>query len=97
MFIDQCPRPIDFVGKTERLVEDTITALKMAGEKVVERVIRSIPRINDSDMDGQPSKFWAPYDEKLMRRVLAVEREVIDRYYADFDFNPKSLCGPRPY
>jgi hypothetical protein len=97
MFIDNCPKPIDFVGHAERLVDDFITALTLAGERVVEKAICAIPRLNDSDMDGKPSRFWAPYDNKLMRRVQAVERVVIDRYYADFEFNPRNLVGPRPY
>lgn len=96
-FIDQCPRPIDFVGRTENLVEDTIKALTMAGEKFNPAMVRSCPRVNDSDMDGKSSKFWATYDKKLLKRVLAVESEVVNRYYPDFQLDQKSLVGPRPY
>lgn len=96
-FIDQCPRPIDFVGRMENIVEDTIKVLTMAGEKFSAAAVRSCPRVNDSDMDGKSSKYWAPYNELLAKRVMAVESEVIARYYSGFDFNPKSLYHPRPY
>jgi len=96
MFLSQAPR-LDFVGRIERLVDDTISALTMAGEKFSEKAIRAIPRINDSDLDSKPSQYWARYDDILARRVIAVEREVIAKYYSDFPFDPKSLCGPCPY
>lgn len=96
-FIDQCPRPIDFVGRVENIVDDTIHALTMAGEKFSTNAVRNCPRVNDSDMDGKPSKFWATYDEKLARRVMAVESEVINRYYVDSSLDPKSLCNQCPY
>ncbi len=97
MFIDQVPNRINFVGKTENLVNDVFAALEQAGEKFSHKVIKSIPRVNDSDMDGHTSKYWAPYNESLMKRVMAVESEVINKYYANFDFNPNILLGPRPY
>ncbi len=97
MFIDNCPKKIDFVGRSETVVDDLVTALTMAGEKFSERLIRTMPRVNDSDMGGHSSKHWARYDPTLAKRVMAVEREVIDRYYAGFEFNPNDLCGPRPY
>jgi hypothetical protein len=97
MFLESTPHGVDFVGRSENLVEDTITALRLAGEKFSEKAVRSMPRINDSDMDGRPSKYWAKYTETLARRVLAVEREVIGRYYSDFAFDIQNVCGPLPY
>lgn len=91
MFIGGAPR-IDFVGKCENLVNDTISALSLAGEKFSEKAIRSIPRVNDSDMDGKSSKYWARYTPTLARRVMAVEGEVISRYYSDYQFDVASLC-----
>lgn len=96
-FIDQCPRPIDFVGRVENLIEDIITVLTLAGEKFNPNTIKNCPRVNDSDMDGKSSKYWAVYTEKLAKRVLAVESEVINKYYSGFSLDFKSLCGPRPY
>lgn len=96
MFIDAAPR-VDFVGRTENLVNDTISILKLAGEKFSERAIRSMPRVNDSDMDGKSSKYWARYTPTLARRVMIVESEVINRYYSDFELNIDDLCGEQPY
>jgi hypothetical protein len=97
MFIDNVPGQIGYVGKAESLIEDMVTVLKMAGEKFSEKALRSIPRVNDSDMDGKSSKYWAPYSQELLKRVMVVESEVINRYYRDFKFDPNSLVGPRPY
>lgn len=96
MFIGSAPK-IDFVGRTENLVDDAITALELAGEKFSTNAIRSMPRINDSDLDGKSSSYWATYTESLMRRVMAVEHEVISKYYYDYPIDPNSLCRPRPY
>lgn len=95
-YIDLAPK-IDFVGKMENLVDDTIYALRSAGEKFSENAVRSIPRINDSDMDGKSSKYWAIYTLELANRVMAVESEIIRRYYYNTNFNPNILCGPCPY
>ena len=51
MFLNEAPKSVDFVGRTENIVDDTIAALKLAGEKFSEKAIRSIPRVNDSDID----------------------------------------------
>lgn len=96
-YIDEVPKKIDFVGKMENLVEDTIFALRAAGERFSENAIRSIPRINDSDMDGHSSKYWATYTPELANRVMAVEHEIIRRYYHGFNLDPNTLCKPRPY
>jgi hypothetical protein len=84
-YIDQVPGGIKFIGKTENLVEDTITAFREAGEEFNENVVRLIPRINDSDMDGFTSKQLAKYTPKLVDRVMAVESEIIRRYYHNVD------------
>lgn len=96
-FIDQCPRPVDFVGRTENLVDDAIRALTMAGEVFNPDLVRKCPRINDSDLDGKPSKYWATYTSELSARVMAVESEVINRYYSNFVVDPNILSSPRPY
>lgn len=97
MFIDQSPRPLDFIGRCESLVDDTIKALQMANEQFSEKLVRSIPRINDSDLDGKSSKFWAPYSRPLANRVMAVEHEVMNRYYADGQFDVDGLIANCPY
>jgi len=96
-YIDSVPRMIDFVGRCEYLVTDMVKVLTLAGETFSENGIRSIPRINDSDMDGHSSKYWAKYTPKLIDRVMAVESEVIRRYYNDYAIDPNTLCGECPY
>lgn len=96
-YIDEVPGKIGFIGRTENLINDTITALRMAGEDFNEKVVRSIPSMNDSDMDRYPSKHWATYTKELTERVMVVENEIIRRYYHNYDFNPNTLCKPRPY
>lgn len=81
MYIDQCPKPCDFIGKTENVVEDTITAFRLAGEKFSERIIRSIGIINDSNLDGKPSSYWATYSDELRNKILTVEADVVNKYY----------------
>ena len=95
--IDNVPWPINFIGRCENIVEDLITALKLSGEDVDESLVRSIPKINDSDLDGKPPKFWAPYTIELIDRVLATESVPITRYYADYKIEIDAWCKPRPY
>ncbi len=96
-FINQCPRPIDFVGRTENLVDDVIKALMLAGESFNPAVVRKCPVVNDSNIDGRPPKYWAPYTEQLAKRVMAVEQEVVHQYYPRSTFDYQTLCGDRPY
>lgn len=96
-FIDNVPWPINFIGRCENIVEDLITALKLSGEDVDESLVRSIPKINDSDLDGKPPKFWAPYTIELIDRVLATESVPITRYYSDYKLEIDAWCKPRPY
>ena len=96
-YIDEVPGGIKYVGKMENLTDDLIKILNLAGEQFSEKAINSISRINDSDLDGKPSKYWATYTPKLIKRVMAVESETIRRYYNNYNFDPMSLCGPCPY
>lgn len=96
-YIDEVPKKIDFVGRTENLIDDVIFALNAAGEVFNENAVRAIRRINDSDMDGHSSKYWAAYTPELVERVLAVDSEIVRRYYHDFNLDPNTLCKPRPY
>jgi hypothetical protein len=96
-YINTIPRQINYVGRTENIVEDTLESFKLAGEKYDEKIIRSIIRANDSDLDGKPSKYWATYTPELADRVMKVEHEIIERYYNNSIVNPADLCGPRRY
>lgn len=96
-FIDSAPRKLDFIGHSENALEDCILALQLAGEKFDPATIRNMPRVNDSDMDGYPSKYWAVYNPALAKKVLAAEKDVITRYYSDFTLDIASMCGTQPY
>lgn len=96
-FIDTCPRDVDFIGHVENVVEDCIMAFQLAGEKFDPAIIRNIPRINDSDLDGKSSKYWARYNIKLAKKVISAERSIIDRYYSGYDFDISTVCGDQPY
>ncbi len=96
VFINNCPKPIDFVGRTENLVADVIAALTLAGEHFNPDLVKSCPRINDSDMDGYPSSYWAKYSIDLAQRVLMVEQDVLNRYYHDYQIDPKILYNQHP-
>lgn len=93
-YIDDVPDGIDYVARLENCVEDVIEALTRAEVEFDKEVVRRVSRINDSNMDGLPPRFWARYTPALIDRVMAVEGKVIDRYYCDYEFNPNDLCHP---
>ena len=88
-------RPIDFVGRSERAIDDLECFLELAGEKFNPKVLRNLARVNDSDLDGRPSGFFATYTEDLLRRVVVAEAEVINRYYRHQECRVQA--SPRPY
>jgi hypothetical protein len=66
----------DFVGRCERMVEDTITALEQAGERFDAEAIRTMPRVNVSE-----SRRGAPaWEAETLRRVIDAEAEGIERW-----------------
>lgn len=96
-YLDNTPKPIDFIGKTENLTKDLITALTLAGEDFDPEIIKQLPRANDSDLDGKSSSYWATYTEDLMRGVIAAESTIISRYYHDYVIDKDKWCRPSPY
>lgn len=84
-FIATPPKRLDFIGRTENLIDDFIMALNLAGDSVDEKILRSMPRVNDSDMDGYSSKHWARYTRDLADRVMNVESVIINRFYNDYN------------
>lgn len=96
-FIDTTPRPVDFIGRVEYLRDDLIFALRAAGETFDESIIRTLEPVNDSNIGGFPSKYWATYTPELVRKVLAADSEIINRYYRNYDIDIDSFCKPRPY
>lgn len=88
---------IDFIGRTEFLVDDFLKAMKLAGHEVDEQDIRRTAVINSSSMDQIGSKDWAKYSPQLYDRVMTLESSVINRFYHDYQIDPNTLIGPRPY
>lgn len=81
MYIEQCPKKCDFIGKTENIVEDTISAFRLAGEKFSEKIIRSIGKVNDSNLDDKLPSYWASYSDELRDMIINTECDAINKYY----------------
>lgn len=96
-YIQYVPDGIDFIAKIENGARDIKTAISMSGLKYDEEMIDNLQRVNDSDLDSKPSKYWAKYTTKLFDRVVAVESRVISRYYSDYVIDPSDHVGPRPW
>ena len=71
-------RPIAFVGRFERLVDDLVLALRLAGEPFDEVALRTHPPQNVGTYD----RFAASYDPELARALAISEQRTIDRFYA---------------
>ena len=69
--------------------DDLIKALSEAGETFNKDCLNNIPKTNDSDLDGYPPKHWARYTKILADKVMAVESDVIRKYY--HNVSPNSL------
>jgi len=96
-FMCGVPGGIRHVIKLEDGLNGVIEAINQIGLQYDINVIKSIPRVNDSDMGGRTSKYWAKYRPDVYKRVINVERRVIDRYYSGHKINPSDHVGPRPW
>lgn len=96
-YIKNVPGGIDYVGKLETCVDDLSHVLKHLQIPFQDEHIRNVPRVNDSDLDGHSSKYWATYTPQLLDRVMAVEQQVINRFYSDYEIDPNILCKDRPW
>jgi hypothetical protein len=94
-YINSVPGMVRFVGRCETLADDFLQAMRLAGEHVDERIVRNLPRVNESTTDGVTSGVLALYTPELLARVLAVENEVVQTYYRDFPIDQNALCGHR--
>jgi hypothetical protein len=74
------PSPsVDFVGRSEHLVEDACEALRLAGEPFSASAIRDHPRENANAY----GRFPALYRPEVAPRLAESERDTIERFYAD--------------
>lgn len=96
-YIKNEPGMVKFVGRTEHLVDDFLKVMKLANHQIDEDQVRSLPRVNDSNMDNKGAKYWAPYSQELYNRVNAVEASVIQEYYHDLELDPTQYIGELPY
>jgi hypothetical protein len=86
-YIDTVPGGIKSVGRLENLIDDFVKIMDIAKEKVNIPFLKTMNRINDSDMDGLKSSEWARYTPKLIDRVMGAEYGIISRYYNDITIN----------
>ena len=86
------PQPqVDFVGRFEHLVQDTCTALRLAGERFAEDAVRGYPKVNANDYGSCPARYRPDVAERLAR----AERRTIERFYPD-DPLPAALIARPP-
>lgn len=91
-YIHGAPGLVRHVGRQESVVDDLITILREAGEEFDEALLKTTPRLNDSDISGLRSGDLARYTPELLDRVLLAEQETIRRYYQNYLIDPNSLC-----
>jgi hypothetical protein len=77
-FVGPPERPIDFIGRFERLADDLVLALRRAGEPFDEQALRSCPPANV----GEYATVDAGYRPDLARALQAAEQRTIERFYA---------------
>lgn len=78
-FVGRRPGDVDFVGRFERLVDDLVAALRLAGEPFDEAGLRAQPPLNVSDYGGLPVPWYRP---DTAERLAASEHAAIERFYA---------------
>jgi hypothetical protein len=78
--------PIDFVGHFERLADDLVLALRLAGQEFDEEALRAVPPVNVS----APTPPCSP---EVREKLRVVERETYERYYEEVT---AAASGPGP-
>ena len=76
LFVGRPGEEIDFIGRYERLVDDLVRGLQLAGETFDERRLRATPKANCGDYQ----RFSPVCSEELQTRLLEAEREGIERF-----------------
>jgi len=52
---------------------------------------------NRSMIGNMPGRYWARYSSELYDDVMEAERDVISRYYSDYELNKDDFIGEQPY
>ena len=76
---------IDFIGRYERLVDDLVLALRLAGQDFDEKVIRSMPPINRSLNEDEEEVVVSQCSSDLIARLAETEQEIYERFYSSQD------------
>lgn len=76
---------IEFVGRTENLVDDLIAGLESLGETFDAAAIRSTPPQNVAPISGMHRNLCVQISQPLIDRILESERESLARFYLGFD------------
>ena len=78
--------PISFVGRYERLTEDLVTALTLAGQRFDEDALHAYPPVNTTDRDD-PRTAYTP---QARDALLASERDAFARFYPELVEAPRA-------
>ena len=84
---------VDFIGRTENLTDDLISVLNHVGHDFDESQVRQYSETNTSSLDGRRPKDIAKYSPDLYKRIINTESIVINRFYYDYEINPKDHCS----
>lgn len=87
-FIGPAERPIEYIGRYERLTDDLCTALTQAGETFDEQRLRAQRPVNATDYERHP----VHYEPDVAWRLALAERRTIERFYSH-DPVPARLLG----
>jgi hypothetical protein len=74
-YVGSPDRPIEFIGRFERLADDLVAALRQAGIRFDEAKLRSTPPLNVTERPG--SDMWS---RDLQEMVAISEREALVRF-----------------
>lgn len=77
MFVGDNGDELGFVGKQENLVDDLITALRLAGEDFDEKKVRGTPKVNTTNNHH----LWR-ISQKNESKILSAEKWILNKYYA---------------
>jgi hypothetical protein len=84
-FVGPPDREINFIGRYERLVDDLVVALRLAGQDFDEKVIRTMPPINRSLSEDDEEVVVAQCSSDLIARLAETEQEIYERFYSGED------------
>jgi hypothetical protein len=90
-FYEKWTQHCNFIGKYENMVEDTIKALKLAGEEFDENMVRDMESYtrNVAAQNPEWQKQCLYRDKELVARLLQTEMKVVRQY--DYNYIPEGI------